>query len=277
MTIAGADASSYQGSPRNWLPIAGKIAYAGVKITEYSAGARKYENPDAAADWAALKAAGLGRVAYAYAHPAAPVRASVTYFLDVLDGLGLEDGDMIALDYETADGLTPRNASQWALAALELISETTGRPCLLYTFRSFADEGYCTGLGGHPLWLADPSSPAGHPSVPAPWHDWALHQWDISSPLDRDVANFPSLAAMRSALGRKEPKVTIASIKCDGKTSLAQLAAEHGTGASTILRLTAEHGKYSAPVAAYLDAVFAGKLPPSAPVPAGALLWVPVS
>jgi len=216
-------------------------------------------------------------VAYCFAHPAAPVRASVTYFLDVLDGLGLHDDDMIALDYEVSDGLIPRNAAEWALAALELISETTGRPCILYTFRSFADEGYCAGLGRFPLWLADPSSPPGHPSVPAPWHDWSLHQWDLASPLDRDVANFPSLAAMRSALGRKEPKVTITSLKTDGKTSLAQLAAGHKAAVSTILRLTAEHGKFDPPTAAYIDAVFGGKTPPSAPVPAGALLWVPVS
>ena len=44
-----------------------------------------------------------------------------------------------------------------------------------------------------------------------------------------------------------------------------------------MLRLTAEHGKYSAPVAQWLDAVFKGTLPPSAPIPAGALLWVPVT
>ena len=60
--ISGVDVSSFQGAPRNWLPIAGSIAFAGVKMTEYSAGARKYENPDAPADWAALKAAGHGRI-----------------------------------------------------------------------------------------------------------------------------------------------------------------------------------------------------------------------
>ena len=136
MTIAGVDASSFQGAPRNWLPIAGKISYAGVKISEYSAGAAKYINPDAAADWQALGAAGHGRIGYMFAHPSAPVRASVTLFLSALDDLGLHDDDMIALDYEVSDGLIPRNAAEWALAALELISETTGRPCILYTFRS---------------------------------------------------------------------------------------------------------------------------------------------
>jgi hypothetical protein len=74
-----------------------------------------------------------------------------------------------------------------------------------------------------------------------------------------------------------EPPVTIQSWKSDGQTSLAQLAAQHKTGCSTILRLTAEHGKYGAPLASWLDSVFGGTQPPGAPVPPGVLLWVPAS
>lgn len=277
MTIPGADMSSFQGLPRNWQPIAGSIAFGGVKATEYSAGARKYLNPDAAADWSALHAAGHGRLAYMFGHPSAPYKASAQYFLSVLDSLGLEDGDMVALDHEVSDGLSASVASEWAQEVMAYLESQTGRDPILYTFLSFADEGNCAGLGKYPLWIADPSSPAGKPRIPLPWHDWAIHQHSIVAPLDRDVANFPTLAAMRSALGRKEAKVTIGSLKADGKTSLAQLAAEHSTGASTILRLTAEHGKFSAPVATWLDAVFSGKLPVSAPIPAGSLLWVPVT
>jgi len=40
--------------------------------------------------------------------------------------------------------------------------------------------------------------------VPRPWRHWAIHQYDISGPIDRDVANYPSLAAMRRALGKPE-------------------------------------------------------------------------
>ena len=275
MTLAGCDVSSFQGLPRNWEPIAGKIDFAAVKISEYSAGARKYVNPDAAADWQALGAAGRGRIGYMFGHPSAPYKASADLFLSTLHGLGLGDGDMIALDHEVSDGLSPANCSEWAQAVLEELKAQTGRSPILYTFLSFADEGHCAGLGRWPLWIADPSSPPGKPRVPAPWHDWAIHQFSIKAPLDRDIANFHDLAAMRSALGRKVPKVTITLHKADGKQSLAQIAAAHGTGVSTVLRLTAEHGKYDAPMAAYLDAVFKGALPPGAPVPAGAKLWAP--
>jgi len=74
-----------------------------------------------------------------------------------------------------------------------------------------------------------------------------------------------------------EPIVTITSWKSDGKTSLAQLAAQHKTGCSSILRATAEHGKYGAPLASWIDNVFAGTQSPVAPVPPGVMLWVPVS
>ena len=113
-----------------------------------------------------------------------------------------------------------------------------------------------------------------HPGDPGlAWHGLGQVAWGNhpDCPGQHIVAQRPVI------LAAAEASVTIGSIKADGKTSLAQLAAEHQTGASTVLRLTAEHGKYSAPVAQYLDAVFKGSLPPSAPIPAGALLWVPVS
>ena len=99
-------------------------------------------------------------------------------------------------------------------------------------------------------------------------------QW-TSSALGRDLDE--SLLLDDFFATPPEPPVTLHSWKSDGKTSLAQLAGEKQAAVSTILRVTAERGKYDAPFAAYIDAVFGGKLPASAPVPAGALLWVPVS
>jgi len=86
-----------------------------------------------------------------------------------------------------------------------ILHDAYGRPPLLYTYRSFATAGNCAGLAGYPLWISDPDHPAGHPQVPAPWKTWALHQYGISGAIDRDFAAFPSLAAMRAALGRPAP------------------------------------------------------------------------
>lgn len=72
-----------------------------------------------------------------------------------------------------------------------------------------------------------------------------------------------------------EPPVTITSYKADGQISLAELASRRKVAVSTILRLTGSRGLYDAPLAHYLDDVFSGKIPPSSPVPAGTVLWVP--
>lgn len=63
-----------------------------------------------------------------------------------------------------------------------------------------------------------------------------------------------------------------------GMESLAQLAGQQGTEASTVLRMTAEHSPgqiYPANVAAWLNGVFAGTISPAAKMPAGLALYLP--
>lgn len=62
----------------------------------------------------------------------------------------------------------------------------------------------------------------------------------------------------------------------DGKTSLAQIAAAHGTQPSTILRMTAIHdGAFGPGLAMWINGVFHGAPIPGAPVPAGIVLQIP--
>lgn len=203
--LRGVDVSSYNGLPGAWTPIAGTIEWAAVKISELSS-AGPYVNPDAAADWAALEAMHLGRVAYLFGHPAMAAGATVSLFLNALRPLGIAAGDAVALDLEVTDGLGPAAVATWAADTLSLLKRELDREPLLYTFLSFAHEGNCTGLGKYPLWIADPSSPPGRPAVPAPWRSHAIHQYDINPPLDRDLARYASLPAMRRALGKHTPK-----------------------------------------------------------------------
>ena len=185
------------------MPLAGKIEFAAVKFTELSA-AGAYTDPYAAEDWAALKAAGMGRVAYLFGHPGMSASRTVGLFLAAL-GKTLANDDGVALDLEVTDGLSPAAVSGWAQDVCGLLRQETGRPPIVYTFRDFALAGYCAGLGGHPLWIADPDSQPGKPRVPAPWTSWAIHQY-TQSPMDRDVANYPDLKAMRAALGKPAPE-----------------------------------------------------------------------
>jgi lysozyme len=206
--VLGVDVSSFQGAPASWAKNAGAIGWAAVKITELEPHATapvRYINPEAAADWAYLKQEGLVRVAYLFGHPSVNAAATVAFFAEQLDALGVEDGDAVALDHEVTDGLGPAAVSAWAATVLDGLRATFGRTPLIYTFLSFATEGNCAGLGSYPLWMSDPSSPAGHPRVPAPWTTWALHQYATSGNIDRDVSSYATPAAMRAALGKAAP------------------------------------------------------------------------
>jgi GH25 family lysozyme M1 (1,4-beta-N-acetylmuramidase) len=201
--LAGVDVSSYQGTPGQWVPDAGGFSWAAVKITELEPKGIKYVNPYRAADWEWLAANKKGRIAYLFGHPSVSAADTVDFFISELDALKLEDNDGVALDLETSDGESAAHVAAWGAAVQAQLKSKLGREPLLYTFLDFARSGNCAGLGGYPLWIADPSAPAGRPTVPAPWKTWAIHQYDISGAIDKDVAHYPGLPQMYAALGKK--------------------------------------------------------------------------
>jgi GH25 family lysozyme M1 (1,4-beta-N-acetylmuramidase) len=204
--LPGVDVSSYQGTPNQWVSDAGTFSWAAVKITELSlvkGKESKYVNPDAAADWKWLAEHKKGRIAYMFGHPNVSAANSVDFFVSQLDGLKLGNNDGVALDLETSNGKTAAEVAAWGRTVQAQLKSKLDREPLLYTFIDFANAGNCAGLGGYPLWLADPSSPAGRPAVPGPWKTWAIHQYDISGTIDKDVANYPGLSQMYAALGKK--------------------------------------------------------------------------
>jgi GH25 family lysozyme M1 (1,4-beta-N-acetylmuramidase) len=206
--LRGVDVSGWQGPPGTWRGAAGRFSWAAVKITELEPDGTHYVDPDAAADWSWLERNRKGRIGYLFGHPSVNAADTVRFFVADLSKLGLKRADGVAVDLEVTDGLTPKQVSDWAVAVMDDLSDRLSRPPLLYTFLSFAEAGNCAGLGHYPLWIADPSRRPGHPQVPAPWHKWTIHQYVITGPIDRDVANFRSRAAMAAALGEpEEPNV----------------------------------------------------------------------
>lgn len=243
-TVQGVDVSSFQGTPGGWSNVAGNIAWAAVKVTELEPDGTRYVNPDAAADWEWLRIRNKGRIAFLFGHPSVSAAPTVDLFLGELARIGLNDSDAVALNVEVSDGLPPAAVASWAADVQSELHARVGRPPLLYTFLEFAQEGNCAHLGGYPLWIADANSPAGHPVIPAPWRTWAIHQHDISGPIDRDVANFANQTEMFGALGKhattpppppKEPTLinvggnvsTIATARWpDGQMVVAGVAAD---------------------------------------------------
>lgn len=96
-------------------------------------------------------------------------------------------GELLCLDLEVNDGQPAAAVAKWAKSWCEIVTRRTGRTPIVYTYLSFARAGNCNGLGGYPLWIADPSAPAGRPNVPPPWTDWSIHQY-ASKPVDLDIA-----------------------------------------------------------------------------------------
>jgi Glycosyl hydrolases family 25 len=203
--IEGVDVASFQGSPGSWTSAAGNIVWAAVKLTELEANGTKYVNPDAKADMDWLKSNNKARIAYLFGHPSVNATDTVDFFLSEFNDIGLLDTDAVALDLETTDGLSAQQVAAWGVEVQSQLHTRLGRRPLLYTFIDFAKQGNCAGLGDYPLWIADPSNPAGHPVVPAPWKTWAIHQYATTANIDRDVANYASQSALVDALGKPKP------------------------------------------------------------------------
>jgi hypothetical protein len=209
--LEGVDVASFQGSPASWTSVVGDIVWAAVKLTELEPNGTKYVNPDAKADMDWLRTNHKGRIGYLFGHPSVDATQTVDFFVTQFNAIGLQDTDAVALDLETTDGLSAQKVAAWAVDVQSQLHKKLDRTPLVYTFIDFAKQGNCAGLGGYPLWIADPSSPRGHPVVPAPWKTWAIHQYGTTANIDRDVADYASQSAMAAALGKKstpEPHVT---------------------------------------------------------------------
>jgi lysozyme len=203
--LHGVDVAFWQGDPGQWHDAAGDIDWAAVKVTELEPGNARYVDADAAADWAWLKTAEKKRVAYLFGHASVPAAESVDFFAEVLAELGLEDDDAVGLDIEPdgADGRGPDEVAAWAREVLGLLAERFSRDPLVYSDIAFILEGNLAGCEDHPLWLADPSQPEGKPVTPAPFKRVTIQQYDITGPIDRDVAFFDTADDMTKALGKR--------------------------------------------------------------------------
>ncbi|MFI5064612.1 MAG: glycoside hydrolase family 25 protein [Streptosporangiales bacterium] len=184
----GVDVSNFQPS-FDWQAEKGRISFAFIKATEGTT----FTDPDFGTNWRQSGAIGLVRGAYHFGHPGNPAAAEVSAFLAVVRAQGLHSGDLLALDLETTDGLQPAQVASYAQAWCDGVARATGHTPVVYTFLSFAQQGNCAGLGKYPLWIAEPSAPAGRPSVPGPWTTWHFHQYGTtrvgSNTVDADVFN----------------------------------------------------------------------------------------
>jgi hypothetical protein len=181
------DVASYQSDTYPTAGLAGVI----VKCTEGTG----YENPRYAAQVAHGRAAGLVVGHYHYGH-AGDGTAQADYFLARLH---LRAGDILALDWEER-GMTEAERDAFIRRVKQ---RAPGHKVVLYCNLDFwrnLDHNNGGPMDG--LWIADPNHSAGHPGIK---HGWVFDQYASPGGMDREVANFPSVAAFRAWCGGLTP------------------------------------------------------------------------
>ncbi len=204
-----------------------------------------------ASRWKTLGERGMLRGAYDFGHPAGDPVAEADHFLSVVRSAGLRSGDVLVLDHEVSDGTTAAHCAAWARAWCAHVQSEVGWKPVVYTFLSFAAEGRCAGLGGYPLWIADPSRPAGQPRVPDPWKTWTLHQYSEVGGVDHDVLNgtrtdWLALGGQPTQPVTQEEDEDMSQQLADGPGAITPLSFKDGC---RTLRLIADNGLQGLPPA----------------------------
>jgi lysozyme len=192
----GIDVSHYQGMV-SWPEVkASGAQFAFAKATE----GLTWTDPEFAANWAGMKAAGILRGAYHFFEPDDDAGQQAQFFLRTVQ---LESGDLPAvLDVETAAS-PGQDLWQGVQTWLETVEAATGLTPILYMSPDFAAANHApSSLAVYPLWIADYGVEA--PAIPQGWSTWLLWQSSesgtvagLTGPVDLDQANGP-LAALQA-------------------------------------------------------------------------------
>ncbi|MEU5834453.1 glycoside hydrolase family 25 protein [Streptomyces diacarni] len=178
MTIRGIDVSSYQ--PERYSTAG--LDFVVVKITEGTT----YTNPKWVAQRQTGRDAGLVTGFYHFVRPGSMI-AQADYFLSKINLVG---GDFLVLDWEDP-GVSSTDKDTWIK---HVQAKAPNHRVLLYCNRDYWLNRDSSSFAGDGLWIAQYNGRPGTPAIQAPW---LIHQY-TSDPIDTNVADFPSRAAMRA-------------------------------------------------------------------------------
>lgn len=204
--LRGVDVSNHQGQI-GWPSVAADgIRFAWIKATEGT----DYTDAFLPDNWAGARANGLARGAYHYARVNNTPASDAEHFLETVRAVGLEPGDLLALDLEEGPG----DLSGWALTWLAHVEAAVGFRPFLYSYPHFmATHGLNNNpaLALYPLWYAwygavnqpkpddaMPIPPSGWPGIVV-WQDTSNgNVAGIHSVVDLDWFNGDNLDALRA-------------------------------------------------------------------------------
>lgn len=155
MSLAGIDVSGIgQGDSFNWEAWRGKIAWAGVKITEGTG----FADPDAARDVNGARSIGVGVVGYHFLHASVPGARQAQWWMGRAKAAGMRPGDAVAVDVEQGglDNETP--GLLWSVAADFAREIYAHYGCWTWAYTDLSLAAVAPrAVGACPLWLANPS------------------------------------------------------------------------------------------------------------------------
>lgn len=172
--LTGIDVSHYQATV-NWASVKGAGYTFGIaKATEGTSTA----DATFAANWKAMKAAGIVPGAYHFGRPGSDAATQAKFFVDTVKAAegGLSGGLQLVLDLEEADGQTPAQVKAWVKTFVSEIQSLTGKPAIIYTNASFWRDkaGDSTDNYNCPLWLAHYGTSPG--TIPKAWTTYTFWQ-----------------------------------------------------------------------------------------------------
>lgn len=178
--LRGIDVSAYQSSAYG----TDGLSFVFIKATE----GRSYVNPKLTAQTKHGRDAGLVVGFYHFLWPG-DLTAQAEYFLNKTPE---RSGDILAVDWETTGEGTHASNAEKDRFLRTLKQLRPHHRVVLYCSRNFWLNVDTTSYAGDGLWIADYVS-AGKPRIKAAWR---FHQY-TDEPVDKDVAAFPSTAALR--------------------------------------------------------------------------------
>lgn len=178
--LHGIDVSAYQSSSYD----TDGLSFVFVKATE----GRSYVNPRLGAQTQRARDAGMVVGFYHFLWPG-NLTAQAEYFVGKAPD---RPGDLLAVDWERTSEGTHASNSEKDRFIKKLKELRPDNRVVLYCNRDFWLNVDTTSYAGDALWIADYVT-AGKPRIQATWR---FHQY-TSDPLDKNVADFASKAALR--------------------------------------------------------------------------------
>ena len=217
VTVKGIDVSVHNGTI-DWAKVKGTGRV--FAVARVSDGATHLDT-QFAANWPAIKTAGLVRGVYQYFRPSQDPVAQADLLLSKIGTLGAGDLPPV-IDVETADGASTTKVVSAVRAWIDRVKAKTGVDPIIYSASGFWNTLPNTAqFASNLLWVANYG--ASCPSVPSTWKKWSIWQYaetgnvaGVTGGIDLDTFN-GSLADLQAltVTGVKPPKAVACKADAD--------------------------------------------------------------